>query len=61
MSEELVTIDELCKRLKISLATYKRLRKEGMPTVKLGGPSKRPRHDYADVVEWLKKQTVEEK
>ena len=61
MGEELVTADELCKRLKISRGTYKRLRKEGMPVVKLGGPNNRPRHDYAEVVEWLKKQTVKEK
>jgi excisionase family DNA binding protein len=37
MDEDLLTVDELCKWLKITRKTTERWRKEGMPFVKIKG------------------------
>jgi len=37
MDEDLLTVDELCKWLKITRKTTERWRKEGMPFVKIRG------------------------
>ncbi len=37
MDEELLTVDDLCKWLKITRKTTERWRKEGMPFVKIKG------------------------
>ncbi len=50
MEDELLTMDELCKLLKLSRATINRWRKEGLPTKKIG---KSVRFEKDMVFKWL--------
>jgi excisionase family DNA binding protein len=49
-----LTENQICEWLKISRSTAVRLRKEGMPFIKLG---KAVRYDKDKVQEWLDKRT----
>lgn len=51
MEEEILTVSELCKLLKISRTTADRWRKEGMPFIK---HSKSVRFNNVEVLKWLK-------
>jgi excisionase family DNA binding protein len=53
MEKELFTEEELCKWLTISRSTLWRLRKEGLPYIKVGNLT---RYDKDDVLAWLKSQ-----
>ena len=53
MDEELLTVKELCKWLKISRSTADRWRNEGMPFIK---HSKSVRFDKDKVQEWLERK-----
>lgn len=50
---ELLTTEELCRKLKTSRRSLERLRKRGMPCIMLG---RAPRFDYDAVLQWLKQQ-----
>lgn len=51
MENEFLTVDELCRWLKISRSTVERWRKEGMPFTK---KAKLIRFDKEEVARWLK-------
>lgn len=51
----LLTLDELRERLKVSRATVFRLKKKGLPVVKVGGAL---RFDPAQVERWLREQNA---
>ena len=53
MSEELLTVNELCEWLKVTRITVERWRKKDMPFIKVG---KIVRFDRAKVNEWLNAQ-----
>ena len=53
MEEDFLTVEELCKWLKISRATADRWRKEGLPFIKQG---RLVRFCKDDVMNWLKKK-----
>jgi len=53
MPEELITVQELTSRLKISRRQLERLRHEGLPCIKIKSA---PRFEYQSVVTWLKQQ-----
>jgi len=52
MHEELLTIQDLTQRLKISRRQLERLRHEGLPCVMIKST---PRFEYSAVLNWLKK------
>jgi len=54
MEQELLTVEELCRWLKISRSTADRWRKEGMPFIK---QSRLVRFDREEVLKWLKKNS----
>lgn len=58
MGEELITIDELCKWLRITRTTEWRWRKEGMPFMKYGNIV---RYEKQDVLKWLKENNKPKK
>ncbi len=53
MENELLTVEELCRWLKISRSTADRWRKEGMPFSK---KKRLVRFDKEEVLEWLKEK-----
>jgi len=55
MGKELLTTDELCEWLKIGRSSLWRLRKEGLPYIKVGNLT---RYDKDDVLVWLKSQQI---
>ncbi|WP_172196666.1 helix-turn-helix transcriptional regulator [Saccharibacillus qingshengii] len=60
MMEELLSLQELCVKLKISRRHVLRLRNKGMP-VYIISQNGRPRFDYSEVREWMRenaKRTV---
>lgn len=50
--KELLTQEEMCGKLQIDMTTLWKLRKMGMPYIRLG--KRLIRYDFDDVVEWLK-------
>ena len=48
--QNLITLDELSKRLGMSKTTLWRYRKKGMPSMK---PAKKIIYDYSEVVKWM--------
>ncbi|PKM90309.1 MAG: hypothetical protein CVU87_02680 [Firmicutes bacterium HGW-Firmicutes-12] len=56
MSSELITQEELCKWLKISVMTSYRWRKEGMPFLQVG---RQVRFEKDVVLKWLKDKEKE--
>lgn len=55
---ELITRTELMEKLNLSSPTLYRLEAEGLPVMRNG---KIVRYDWADVVDWMKKQGVADK
>ena len=53
MAKEYLTVDEVCKWLKVSRNTIERWRKKGMPFIKTG---RLVRFDRAEIEEWLEEQ-----
>lgn len=51
MEKEFLTVDEVCKWLKVCRKTTERWRKKGLPYIKEGGLI---RFDKQSVIEWLK-------
>lgn len=51
MGNEFLTVDEVCKWLKVSRSTVDRWRKEGLPFTK---KTRLIRFDKEEVVKWLK-------
>ncbi|AKU43387.1 DNA-binding protein [Bacillus phage Silence] len=49
----MLTTDELAEKLGVSFMTIHRLRKKGLPCVKIG---RSVRFDVKDVSEWIEKQ-----
>lgn len=59
VGQEIMTIDELCKWLKISKKTAYRLKDKGLPCIKCPGKQGAVRFDKAEVLYWLKNRTNE--
>lgn len=56
MTEEYMTVEEVCKWLKIGKTTVERWRKKGMPFIKV---DKLVRFNKDEVEQWLKQKTKE--
>lgn len=52
LEEDILTKEDLAKLLKVTVRTIDRLRKEGLPFLKVGNQI---RFDKSDVINWLKK------
>lgn len=50
---EILTVEEISERLKISTRTVSRLRDKGLPSFNVGGSI---RFDWAKVLEWINEQ-----
>lgn len=57
MQEELLTVQELTQRLKISRRQLERLRHEGLPYIMIKSS---PRFEFIEVLQWLKQVSASE-
>ena len=55
-TEDLLTQQQLCNRIKISKPTLRKMHNEGLPRIPVG--KRQFRYSYRDVLNWLKSRTT---